>query len=83
MYHFVCQVQGKVGSKDSKSFKTEQQWCDTCCCRYALCPNVCKYIAINRTHKSEFKMLLFMCFYVLLLFLCSQCTTIMILGRSS
>lgn len=61
MYHFVCQVQGKVGSKDGKSFKTEQQWCDTCCCRYALCPYVCKYIEINRMPKYEFKMLLFMC----------------------
>lgn len=62
MYHTVSQVQGKVGSKDSQSFKTEQQWCDTCCCRYALCPYVCKYLQIiqRQMHKSAFK-IIFMC----------------------
>lgn len=41
---FVCfKVPRKVGSKDGKSFKKEQQWCDTCCYRHALCPYVCKY----------------------------------------
>lgn len=40
----VFQVQGKVRSKDSKSFKEGQQWCDTCCYRHALCPYVCKYM---------------------------------------
>lgn len=43
MANSFFQVQGKAGSEDGKSFKTEQQRCDARCCRHALCPHVCKY----------------------------------------